>query len=122
MKIKQSTVSKKTLVKIVKVTKVLDYIIINLFIFGIKKYSTYLQIWLIKTKLKLDNNHTRTNNKQEIDQIFTVTDIVRPTILHYFSSSDWSTFDFLLTDVNSRRKCAPVKYKKRQKAGFPIVT
>ena len=82
MKIKQSTVSKKTLVKIVKVTKVLDYIIINLFIFGIKKYSTYLQIWLIKTKLKLDNNHTRTNNKQEIDQIFTVTDIVRPTILH----------------------------------------
>ena len=82
MKIKQSTVSKKTLVKIVKVTKVLDYIIINLFIFGIKKYSTYLQIWLIKTKLKLDNNHTRTNNKQEIDQIFTVTDLVRPTILH----------------------------------------
>ena len=82
MKIKQSTVSKKTLVKIVKVTKVLDYIITNLFIFGIKKYSTYLQIWLIKTKLKLDNNHTRTNNKQEIDQIFTVTDIVRPTILH----------------------------------------
>ena len=27
-------------------------IIINLFILGIQNYSTYLQIWLIKAKLK----------------------------------------------------------------------
>ena len=35
----------------------------------------------------------------------------------YFSSSDWSALDFLLP-----RKCKPVKYKARQKAGLPIVT
>ena len=44
----------------------------------------------------------------------------------YLSSSDWSTLGFLLTHVttccNLPRKCTPVKYKVRQKAGFPIVT
>ena len=44
----------------------------------------------------------------------------------YFSSSDLSTLDFLLTDVTNMlslaRKCTPVKYKARQKAGFPIIT
>ena len=42
----------------------------------------------------------------------------------YFSSTDWLTPDFLLTlpCCNSPQKCTSVKYKKRQKAGFPIVT
>ena len=46
----------------------------------------------------------------------------------YFSSSDWSTLDFLPTAsqpcCNQSRKCMPVKsvrYMERQKAGFSIV-
>ena len=44
----------------------------------------------------------------------------------YFSSSDWSTLDFLLMTspmcCNSPQKCTPVKYKKRKKAGFSFAT
>ena len=39
----------------------------------------------------------------------------------YFSSSDWSTLDFLLTDTTPCSQCRIVKHKKRQKAGFPIM-
>ena len=45
----------------------------------------------------------------------------------YFSSFEWLTLGFfclpmLPTCCNSPRKCTPVKYKARQKAGFPVVT
>ena len=45
----------------------------------------------------------------------------------YFSSFEWLTLGFfclpmLPTYCNSPRKCTPVKYKARQKAGFPVVT
>ena len=41
----------------------------------------------------------------------------------YFSSSDWSIFCLPTwpSSCNSPRKCTPVKYKARQKAGFSMV-
>ena len=48
----------------------------------------------------------------------------RPSYQLYFSSFDWSSLDFLLMTsppcCNLSRKCTSVRYKKKQKGGFPI--
>ena len=54
--------------------------------------------------------------------------IVRLTIWHHLFLEFWLVNTWFFCSVtspeccNPPRKCTPVKYKKRQKAGFPIVT
>ena len=123
---KQGTVSKNTLVKSVKVTKVLHFIIINLSIFEIKNDSTYLQIWLIKAKLKLDYNHTRRNNIQEIDWNFTVTDIVRPAIWHHLFLEFWLVSTWFFAHWRHQRAVTHVEnvrqlnIRRGKKLGFQL--
>ena len=48
---------------------------------------------------------------------YNLTPPIYRVLIGQHSSSDWSP-----TCCNSSRKCTPVKYKTRQKAGFPVVT